>query len=141
MPSIVLLIRSRLRIRPLSFSMRIPRRSIYWRLILRRPASSLGRSASSSGSSAVSAKSYSSRLDDLVLRTLAIVLNRLRLAVAADIAAVFLADQIKALAAEAREQRHFAFRVAVRTKMLLLELAAAFFCSFCFLFRHDSVPI
>src|SRR5436309_3522387 len=45
MPSIVLLMRSRLRIRPRSFSMRIPSSSSYWRLILRRPASSFGSSS------------------------------------------------------------------------------------------------
>src|SRR5436309_2889458 len=45
MPSIVLLMRSRLRIRPFSFSMRMPSSSSYWRLILRRPASSFGRSS------------------------------------------------------------------------------------------------
>src|SRR2546429_5840063 len=45
MPSIVLLMRSRFRMRPRSFSMRMPSSSSYWRLILRRPASSLGRSS------------------------------------------------------------------------------------------------
>src|SRR6185503_12854425 len=41
----VLLMRSRLRMRPRSFSIRMPSSSSYWRLILRRPASSLGSSS------------------------------------------------------------------------------------------------
>src|SRR5947207_3414297 len=45
MPSIVLLMRSRLRIRPFSFSTRMPSSSSYCRLIVRRPASSFGRSS------------------------------------------------------------------------------------------------
>src|SRR5438046_499381 len=64
MPSIVLLMRSRLRIRPFSFSMRMPSSSSYCRLILRRPASSFGRS---SCPSSPCCSSSSRRLNPLLL--------------------------------------------------------------------------
>src|SRR5271170_3196929 len=128
MPSMVLLMRSRLRIRPLSFSMRMPRSSWYWRLILRRPASSLGRSASSSCSSTASPKpEYRSFLEDLVLRTLAMVKPDPPSSNRTDVAAGLLAHGIEALAPVTRKQRHLAFRPAGRTQALALELAAALF--------------
>src|SRR5439155_913201 len=64
MPSIVLLMRSRLRIRPFSFSTRMPSSSSYCRLILRRPASSFGRS---SCPSSPCCSSSSRRLNPLLL--------------------------------------------------------------------------
>src|SRR5260370_25378883 len=122
MPSMVLLIRSRFKIRPRSFSIRIPSNSPYWRLIFRRPASSLGRSASSSASSAISPNdAYLSRLDVLLLRALPIEFAPLpRLARASDEAASFFANQVEALAPEAGELGHLAFGAAARTEMSLL---------------------
>src|SRR5712664_1804101 len=118
MPSIVLLIRSRLRIRPRSFSIRIPSSSPYWRLIFRRPASSLGRSASSSASSAMSPNdAYLSRLEVLLLRALPIVSPPVRyLARASDKAASFLAYEVEALASEARKLGHLAIGAATGTQ-------------------------
>src|SRR6059058_677043 len=74
MPSIVLLMRSRFRIRPFSFSMRMPSSSSYWRLILRRPASSFGRS---SWPSSVCCSS-SSRMLNALLLLLLVALSLLR---------------------------------------------------------------
>src|SRR3981189_575888 len=121
MPSIVLLIRSRLRIRPRSFSIRIPSNSPYWRLIFRRPASSLGRSASSSASSAISPnEAYLSRLVVLLLRALPIVLGaRSLLARASDKAASFPAYEVEALASQAHKRGHLAVGAAAGTQMSL----------------------
>src|SRR5512143_2802701 len=121
MPSIVLLMRSRFRMRPRSFSIRMPSRSAYWRLIFRRPASSLGRSASSSASSAMSPnEAYLSRLEVLLLRALPmVILPCSRLAGAADKAARFFANQVEALAAETGELGHLALGAAVGAGMLL----------------------
>src|ERR1700676_4468788 len=118
MPSMVLLIRSRLRIRPRSFSIRIPRRSVYWRLILRRPASSLGRSASSSASSVKSSKlpylffleAFSVFLVRPIDRTPP--LPNPNLAEPANVIGVLLADDIEALASEAGELGHLAVATA-----------------------------
>src|SRR5580658_5530539 len=137
MPSMVLLIRSRLRIRPRSFSMRMPSRSAYWRLILRRPASSLGRSASSSGSSPISPKlAYRSRLEVLLLRALPICVPPVRSAGAADVTARLLADQEEALASVSGKQGHLAIGAAARAYVLVLHVAGLL-SSLCFLFRHD----
>src|ERR1700692_718327 len=120
MPSIVLLIRSRFRIRPRSFSIRIPSSSPYWRLIFRRPASSLGRSASSSASSAISPnEAYLSRLEVLLFRALPIAVALLPwLSRAADESAGLIADQVEALAAEAGELGHLAVGAATGTDVL-----------------------
>src|SRR5882672_3785909 len=138
MPSIVLLIRSRLRIRPRSFSIRIPSNSPYWRLIFRRPASSLGRSESSSASSAISPNdAYLSRLDFLLLRALPIVLGpRSRLARASDKAASFLAYEVEALASEARKLGYLAIGTATRTQVSLLE-AGILLGGFRFFLCHE----
>src|ERR1039458_9750909 len=137
MPSIVLLIRSRLRILPRSFSIRMPSTSPYWRLIFRRPASSLGRSASSSASSAISPnEAYLSRLEVLLLRALPIANPPARLARASDDAAVLLADQVEALAAEAGELGHLALGSATGTDVFLLE-AGVFLSGLCLLLCHD----
>src|SRR5271154_3509098 len=125
MPSMVLLMRSRLRMRPLSFSMRMPKSSWYWRLILRRPASSLGRSASSSVSSTASAKlGYRSRLAVLLLRVLAIAALSSSSARACDVAAVLIADQEEATPTIAGEHRDLAFRAATRAEVLVAHIAA-----------------
>src|SRR5216683_3448927 len=139
MPSIVLLIRSRFRIRPRSFSIRIPSSSAYWRLIFRRPASSLGRSASSSASSAISPnEAYLSRLDVLLLRALPIAMPPLpRLASAPDEAARLFANQVEALAPEAGKLGHFALG-ATRGTNVLLQVAGVFLGGFRFFLCHDS---
>src|SRR6267378_7827711 len=137
MPSIVLLIRSRLRIRPRSFSIRIPSNSPYWRLIFRRPASSLGRSASSSASSAISPNdAYLSRLDVLLLRALPIVSPPVCLARASDKAASFLANEVEALASEARKLGHLAVGAAAGTGVSLLE-AGILLGGFRFFLCHE----
>src|SRR5580704_5209801 len=138
MPSMVLLIRSRLRMRPRSFSIRMPSNSPYWRLIFRRPASSLGRSASSSDSSAMSPnEAYLSRLEVLLLRALPIAWNPpARLARASDEAASLLADEVEALAAEARELGHLALGAATGTDVFLLN-ARVFLSGFSFFLCHD----
>src|SRR6266849_5023250 len=138
MPSMVLLIRSRLRIRPRSFSIRIPSNSPYWRLIFRRPASSLGRSASSSASSAMSPNdAYLSRLEVLLLRALPITIApRPFLARASDKAASFLANQVEALASEARKLGHLAVGAATGTKMSLQE-AGILLGGFRFFLCHE----
>src|SRR5215470_8864219 len=121
MPSMVLLMRSRLRTRPRSFSIRIPSNSPYWRLILRLPASSLGRSASSSASSAMSPnEAYLSRLEVLLLRARPIAISPCRLARASDEAAGLLADQVEALTSEAGKLGHSALGSAAGTDVLLL---------------------
>src|SRR5271167_3625776 len=138
MPSIVLLIRSRLRILPRSFSIRMPSSSPYWRLIFRRPASSLGRSASSSASSAISPnEAYLSRLEVLLLRALPIAKIPLAgLARASDEAAGLLADEVEALAAEAGELGHLALGAATGADVFLLD-AGVFLSGFCFFLCHD----
>src|SRR5580658_5522740 len=137
MPSMVLLIRSRFRILPRSFSIRMPSSSPYWRLIFRRPASSLGRSASSSASSAMSPnEAYLSRLEVLLLRALPIANTPARLASAPDESAGLLADEVKAPAAEAGELGHLALGAAAGTDMLLLD-ARIFLSGFCFFLCHD----
>src|SRR5208282_526747 len=137
MPSIVLLIRSRLRILPRSFSIRMPSSSPYWRLIFRRPASSLGRSASSSASSAMSPnEAYLSRLEVLLLRALPIANPPCRLARASDEAAGFFADQVEALAPEARELGHLALSSATGTDVSLLE-ARVLLSGLCLFLCHD----
>src|ERR1019366_3586920 len=137
MPSMVLLIRSRFGILPPSFSIRMPSSSAYWRLIFRRPASSLGRSASSSASSPMSPnEAYLSRLEVLLLRALPIANPPARLARASDVAAVLFADQVEALAAEAGELGHFALGAATGTDMFLLE-AGVLLSGLCLLLCHD----
>src|SRR5216683_8152647 len=141
MPSIVLLIRSRLRIRPRSFSIRIPSNSPSWRLFFRRPASSLGRSASSSASSAMSPNdAYLSRFDVLLLRALPIeVPPRPMLAGASDEAAGLFANQVEAFAAEAGELGHLALGAAGRTEMFLLD-TGVLLSGLCFFLCHDRLP-
>src|SRR6266478_1969321 len=138
MPSIVLLIRSRFRIRPRSFSIRIPSSSPYWRLIFRRPASSLGRSASSSASSAISPNdAYLSRLEVLLFRALPIVSPPVPvLARASDKAASFLANEVEALASEARKLGHLAIGAATGTGVSLLE-AGILLGGFRFFLCHE----
>src|ERR1700678_901970 len=139
MPSMVLLIRSRLRILPRSFSIRMPSSSPYWRLILRRPASSLGRSASSSASSAISPnEAYLSRLEVLLLRALPISRDPLaaRLARASDEAAGLLADEVEAPAAEAGELGHLALGAATGADVFLLD-ARVFLSGLCLFLCHD----
>src|SRR5277367_4645267 len=138
MPSMVLLIRSRFRTRPRSFSIRMPSSSPYWRLIFRRPASSLGRSASSSASSAISPNdAYLSRLEVLLLRALPIAyIPPARLARASDEAAGLLADEVEAPAAEAGELGHLALGAATGADVFLLE-ARIFLSGFCLFLCHD----
>src|ERR1700678_154781 len=138
MPSMVLLIRSRLRIRPRSFSIRMPSSSPYWRLIFRRPASSLGRSASSSASSAISPNdAYLSRLEVLLLRALPIAcIPPARLARASDEAAGLLADEVETPAAEAGELGHLALGAATGADVFLLD-ARVFLSGLCLFLCHD----
>src|SRR6516164_4387599 len=136
MPSMVLLIRSRLRIRPRSFSTRMPSNSAYWRFILRRPASSLGRSASSSASSAISPKlAYRSRLEVLLFRVLPIALLPECLTRSADVATGLFAHQVETLAPETSELGYLALPAAARTHVPVLQFAALF-GGLCFLFCH-----
>src|ERR1700731_1201536 len=142
MPSMVLLMRSRLRIRPRSFSMRMPSRSVYWRLILRLPASSLGRSASSSASSVRSSKlpylSFLEALAVFLVRAIARTppLPDRDLAEPANVTGVLLADDIEALASEAGELGHLAVPTAFGAKVLVLNLSGILFCGLCFFLSH-----
>src|SRR4029077_487594 len=105
--------------------------------ILRRPASSLGRSASSSASSAESAKlGYRSRLAVLLLRVLAIAFFPFPLARACDVAAVLVANQEEAAPAVAGEHRDFALGAATRADVLVRYIAALF-RSLRFFLSHD----
>src|SRR5215472_7415052 len=138
MPSMVLLMRSRFRIRPFSFSIRIPSSSWYWRLILRRPASSLGRSASSSASSAVSTKlGYRPRLAVLLLRVRAIACPPYPLARARDITAVLLAHEKKPAPSVAGVHRDLALGAAAWTQVLIAQISALF-RSLRFLLSHSG---
>src|SRR5262249_25438635 len=128
MPSIVLLMRSRLRMRPRSFSMRMPRSSSYCRLILRRPASSLGRSScpSSARSSSPSKMLNPFDLDPgalSVLRARALRCSILRSVRSLGIAAVLVADPEEAPGAVARELDDSALGAAGRAQSFAPGLA------------------
>src|SRR5271156_661108 len=139
MPSMVLLMRSRLRMRPLSFSIRMPSSSSYWRLILRRPASSLGRSSSSSCSSASVIPTKRSTLD-LVLRDLATELApKPGSAGTRAIAAVLLTNPEEALLAEAGVEYHLGLGAAAWTHVLARSGTPAFRGLCLFLCHRDSL--
>src|SRR5204862_1060827 len=132
MPSIVLLIRSRLRIRPRSFSIRMPSKSSYWRLIFRRPASSFGRSSGLSSppvsSTSKMLKAFADFAPPLVLSFL---LFRARAIPRGDpsastfgVAAVLVADPEEPAWTEPRELDDPALGAARRADSLPCRLAA-----------------
>src|SRR5881628_3146865 len=134
MPSIVLLMRSRFRMRPRSFSMRMPSSSSYWRLILRRPASSLGRSSWPS-SAWFSSPSKMENALDLPLPLLSLFRARAMaglyppagLGASAGplaVAAVLVAHPVEAPRTEAAELDDAALRPAGRTQALPRRVAA-----------------
>src|SRR5881398_1406586 len=129
MPSIVLLMRSRFKIRPFSFSMRMPSSSSYWRLILRRPASSFGRS---SWPSSVCCSS-SSRMLNALLLLLLVALSLLRARAIGQnppstrplaVAAALLAHPEEAARPEAGELDHSRLGAAAGTAAALPGLPA-----------------
>src|SRR6266446_1189864 len=138
MPSMVLLMRSRLRMRPLSFSTRMPRRSWYWRLILRRPASSLGRSACSAPSEPTSSSKIRSPFLAFSFFGVRPIRPPAALARAFDVAAILVAHPEESLSAEPCEQRRATLGPATRT--LVLRHATGLLRRLGLLLSHDYLP-